>query len=228
MRKTQFQNEYYYHIYNRGVDKRDVFLDDRDYFNFVVRLSILNNNSKFEERIYYNSRDKVKAKKESNPKALELDSFLANLPKFVDIIVYCLNSNHYHLLLQQKQDNGISKFMHKLATAYTNYFNKKYNRSGSLFQGKYKAVAVKTDEQLQYVSAYINANYEIHKIGKADVWQWASYLDYVGKRQGKLCNKNNILGYFDGSVKKYQEYISEVINNSQHIKEDIKACLIEM
>jgi len=86
------------------------------------------------------------------------------MPKLVKIISYCLNPNHYHLLLEQKQEKGITSFMHKLGTSYTKYFNAKNNRSGSLFQGSYKSVPIKTDAQLFYISAYINGNPEIHPV----------------------------------------------------------------
>ncbi len=229
MRKIQFQKEYYYHIYNRGVDKRDVFLDDGDYFRFLRSMREMNNNSTDSQRDY--EKRKAFSEEKSDEKKLSLGyprlSFLDE-PNLVSFIAYCLNPNHYHFLVKQKTEKGIERFMHKLGLGYTKYFNKKYNRSGSLFQGTYKAVAVKTDEQLQYTSAYINANYEIHKMGRADTWKWSSYQDYLNKRKGTLCDKNIILEYFDNNVKKYQDYIAEVVNNSKQIKEDIKTCLIEL
>jgi len=102
--RTIINDQYYYHIYNRGTDKRKIFLEKWDYVRFL------------------------------------------NEPKLVDIICYCLNSNHYHLLVKQTTKNGISKFMHKLSLGYTSYFNDKYRRIGSLFQGKYKFKPVKLTE----------------------------------------------------------------------------------
>lgn len=92
-------------------------------------------------------------------------------------------------------ENGISKFMQKVGTGYTNYFNKKYKRSGSLFQGKFKSIHIDTNEYLLHLSAYVNRNDFIHGYDKKD-WEYSSYLDYVGKRNGKLCNKEIILGQF--------------------------------
>ncbi len=111
--------------------------------------------------------------------------------------------------------------MHKLGTAYPMYFNSKYKRSGSLFQGRYKSVSVKTDEQLLYLSAYINGNAEIHKIARADKWKWSSYLDYLGKRNGVLADKKIILKEFK-NAKDYQEYTKKVIKNSREIKDEMK------
>jgi len=76
--------------------------------------------------------------------------------------------NHYHLILKQLIDNGISMFMHKLADSYSHYFNKKYERSGSLFEGTYKSIYIKKDSYLFWLSGYINGNSEIHKIAKAE------------------------------------------------------------
>lgn len=99
------------------------------------------------------------------------------MDKLVEIICYCLNQNHYHFLLQQKKEMGIEKFMHKLDLGYTKYFNAKYNRSGSLFQGTYKAIHVKNDDQIFQLSCYINGNLEIHRICQAKNWPWSSYQD---------------------------------------------------
>ncbi len=86
----------------------------------------------------------------------------------VDIIAYCLNPNHYHLLVKQELENGISKFMQKLAGGYTRYFNNKYKRSGSLFQGKYKAKEIKSTYGFIKLSVYVSCNAEIHGIDKKE------------------------------------------------------------
>ena len=205
MRKIRFQNYYYYHIFNRGVDGRIIFMNENDYFNFLLRLSSLNTNLSFEER---------KGQKK------ELSSFSMDSFEFVEIVTYCLMPNHYHLLLRQKVDNGVSHFMHKIGTGYTNGLNKKYKRSGSLFQGSFKAVEIKTDAQLQYVSAYINGNPEIHGIKKAEEWVYSSCRDYLGKRNGVLAKKDIILKDFEDN-NDYKKYMDEVIKNSKEIK-DIK------
>jgi REP element-mobilizing transposase RayT len=224
MRKTNFQNKHYYHIFNRGVDQRDIFMDDKDYLRFLSNMRELNNESTKDQR----RNDKEEA---SNSKlslgAPKLSLEFLEMPKFVEIITYCLNPNHYHFLVQQNQKNGISKFMHKFGTAYTKYFNAKHNRSGSLFQGPFKAVEIKTDSQLHYVSAYINGNSEIHKIAKAENYKYSSYLDYLNKRQGTLVDKKIILDDF-GNVQDYKNYTEEMIKNSQNIKKEIKECLIEL
>jgi REP element-mobilizing transposase RayT len=224
MRKTKFQNEHYYHLFNRGVDKRDIFMDDGDYLRFLLNMRELNNESTKDQR----RNDKERA---SNSKLSlgvpKLSLEFLEMPNLASFIAYCLSPNHYHFLLKQNQENGISNFMHKFSTGYTKYFNEKHNRSGSLFQGPFKAVEIKTDSQLHYVSAYINGNSEIHKIAKAESYKYSSYLDYLNKRQGMLCNKSIILDDFE-SVRDYKKYVEWVIKNSSEIKKEIKECLIEL
>ncbi|MCX6796839.1 MAG: transposase, partial [Candidatus Falkowbacteria bacterium] len=152
--------------------------------------------------------------------------FRRSTATLVEIIAYNLISNHFHFLLKQLVEGGISKFMQKLLAGYTSYFNNKYQRSGSLFQGTYKSVAIKTDKQLLYISSYINANAEIHGLAKAEDWQYSSYLDFVGKRKGTLSNKKVILDQFK-SVNDYIEYTKEVIKNSKSIKEEVRQYLLE-
>ncbi len=185
-----------------------------------------------------------KFKKESEKKefdsllGVELLDRLPNKP-LVEIICYCLNPNHFHLLFKQLAENGTSKFMQKLGTGYTNFFNEKYNRSGVLFQGKFKAVEILSDDQLLYVSAYVNGNAEIHQMLKRSPtpfwesdsqirgnWPWSSYLDYIGRRNGSLCQKKEILADFK-NVKDYRDYVDEVINNSTEVKAELKKMQIE-
>lgn len=112
---------------------------------------------------------------------------LSSGSKLVNIVVYCLNPNHYHSILKQKQGNGIANFMHKLSTSYTNYFNCKHKRSGSLSQGRFKSVHIDSNEYLLYLNAYVNGNNFIHKHNKnIESWPYCSYLDYIGKKRRAL------------------------------------------
>ncbi|MDD4332679.1 MAG: transposase [Patescibacteria group bacterium] len=105
----------------------------------------------------------------------------------VEYLAYCLLPNHFHFLIIEKSEGGIPKFMKRLSGGYTNYFNKKYLRTGSLFQGKYKIFEVKYSHFLK-LSVYVNCNAEVHKINRAENWPWSSYLDYINERNGTLCN----------------------------------------
>ena len=143
--------------------------------------------------------------------------------ELVEIICYCLNPNHYHFILKQKSEKGIERFMHKIGMGYTNYFNKKYKRSGSLFQGPFKSIHIDSNEYLLHLSAYVNKNNFIHGykdelmnkdsenprgLSESGTRQYSSYLDYIGKRNGILCNKEIVLGQFKNQ-KEYQEFMEK-------------------
>jgi putative transposase len=141
MRKPQFINERIYHIYNRGVEKRDIFMDIKDYFRFIHDLFEFN--------------DKEPAGKYFK---MNVNNVARKRNLLVEILSYCLMPNHFHLLLRQIANNGITNFMKKLGTGYTMYFNEKYDRVGSLFQGPFKAVFLDDEDYLIYLPFYIHAN----------------------------------------------------------------------
>jgi putative transposase len=169
MRRIQFENECFYHVYNRGVDKRAVFNDKFDYLRFLESIREFNRLDPAEslERQRY-------LKRNPQPEAFQKASGCL-LSYLVEVICYVLMPNHYHLLLKQNTEKGISKFMQKLSMGYTNYFNLKNNRSGYLFQGTYKAIQIRTGDKLNQLSAYIHGNPEIHGIAKAENWIWSSF-----------------------------------------------------
>ena len=209
MRKIQFINNEYYHIYNRGVDKRKIFIDETDYQKFLRNLRDFNNKSYYEER----ARALEEKKELGSFLKKELGSFLKEFDEIVEVITYSLIPNHFHLILRQLVDNGISNFMHKLGTSFTNYFNKKYDRSGSLFQGAYKIIQVKNNNYLLWLSAYINGNIEIHQIEKAKLYKWSSLKNFLGKEQ------NEILGNIDIILSQFRDYQDYKIFVNQVIKE---------
>jgi len=218
MRKIQFVNEEWYHIYNRGVDKRLVFSEREDYLKFLRGLEDLNNKSNYEERAGMVRRGGFK----------ELSSFLNEQEKIVEIICYCLNPNHFHLVLKQLVDRGITMMLHRLSTSYTNYFNDKYQRSGSLFQGPFKAVHVDTDQYLFWLSGYVNGNPEIHHIAKANNYEWSSYKDFLTLKSNNqiLGNKDIILSQFGNSSRNYENFINRVIEESR-TRKDMDKYLLE-
>ncbi|MFC1625360.1 transposase [Patescibacteria group bacterium] len=154
MRRPSFANNYFYHIYNRGVDKRDVFLDDKDYHRFLFSLRDFNDKN---SSINLFRRISVRNEKVSvgNPISHRQE---INVEPVIKIHCSCLMPNHFHLILEQLVDNGVSKFMQKLGIGYTNYFNLRYERSGVLFQGKFKAVLINRDAYLNYLKQYIYMN----------------------------------------------------------------------
>jgi putative transposase len=166
--------------------------------------------------------------KGANPDA-KVDDFLK--PSFrkreslVEIIAYCLNPNHYHFILRQIKDKGVEKFMHKIGVSHTKYFNKKNKRSGSLFQGKFKAVHVDSNEYLLYLSAYINKNNFIHGYNKIDSWPYSSLRAYLGKENNNIIRMEPVMGQFR-DADDYANYMDE---NALYMKEkkELEKYLIE-
>ena len=223
IRKIAFQNEYFYHIFNRGVDKRRIFNSNHDYTRFMENIRDFNNTLTDAQRKHLKSKSASKSNlsvSDTDESVSDTERWRGSVKPLVEIICYSLLTNHFHFLLRQLSDDGITCFMRKLSGGYTNYFNLKNERSGHLFQGAFKAVPVETDEQLLYLSAYVNGNVEIHKIAKAEDWEWGSYKDYIGKRNGTLCNKKIILAEFK-HIKDYQKYVKIVIKESGQRKEEV-------
>lgn len=133
-----------YHIYNRGVEKRDIFINDADYWRFLSSL------------YFYN--DASPSKNISRLCEVGLRTNNDERKKLVEILAFVLMPNHYHLLVKPLCESGATEFMRKIGTGYTNYFNIKHSRVGSLFQNKYKLVKIESDEQLSYIPFYIHMN----------------------------------------------------------------------
>src|SRR6185312_7588170 len=162
-----------YHVYNRGTDKRKIFLDQKDYERFLALLYLSNGTTAVHISNYQGS---------TLMELLDLDKG----EPLVDIAAYCIMPNHFHLLLHQKVDGGISKFMQKLTTGYTMYFNTKYERSGTLFQGKFKSKHAGEDRYLKYLLSYIHLNPQ-----KRVDYPYSSYKDFVEteRPESKILNK---------------------------------------
>lgn len=191
--RPKFADGEIYHIYNRGVDKREIFGNRKDKFRFIHNLFEFND-IKPARNIFYrfpSQSYEVELRKISETKN---DSKDCN--PLVEILAFCLMPNHYHLLLTQKKENGITNFMRKLGAGYTVYFNQKYERTGALFQGKFKAVLVKNDAHFLYLPYYIHFNPlklvdPLWKDGRINNWEaaikfletyrWSSFLDYAGQ-----------------------------------------------
>lgn len=214
MRKLQLANNEYYHVFNRGVEKRDIFANEEDYKRFFLSLILMNDEK---EGLMIQWRNF----KMSHPKS-SLDDFLrlslSEKKELADFIAYCLNTNHFHFILQQKRDRGIERLMHRIATGYTMYFNERYHRSGSLFQGSFKGTHVEPNNFLR-MSVYVNCNSEIHKIHSAKDYEWCSFPEYLGKKSNQLCKKDVILNQFK-NAQEYLEYAVENISDFQERKQD--------
>lgn len=203
-RKLEFGVNEFYHIYNRGTDKRPIFLDDIDRQRFSYGLFMLNTPVAVEmKRVGGQASDKL-----FDPKKKKTSETL------VDIGAYCLMPNHFHLLVREKREGGLSVFMHKLLTSYSMYFNLKHKRTGALFESPFRAQHVADDDYLRYLFAYIHLNpikminpgWPETEIGGMDQaiehlkgYRFSSYLDYLSEAtrpEQKILNRTAFPEYF--------------------------------
>lgn len=204
-----------YHIYNRGVEKRTIFKDKQDYAVFLGYL----------KEYLSPPQDKEKLIKQFTLKG---ESFkgLPRQPKNysneIDLLAYCLMPNHFHLLIKQNSDRAIENFMRSLLTRYSVYFNKRYDRVGSLFQGPYKAVLVNEESYLLHLSRYIHLNPSEYSKNLVD--NYSSYSEYLGKRNTTWIKTEMILSFFSQSTNDfnhdyltYQNFVEDKIVNSRDL-----------
>ena len=218
MRKVSFVLENYYHIYNRGVDKRLIFLDQEDLLRFLKIIKIFNTTETAGSVYEYSYKEKN-------------GSLAPKNKKLVDFVAFCVNQNHFHFILEPLVDGGVQKFMHRVSTGYTNYFNEKYKRTGSLFQGTYKAIHIDTNEYLLHLSAYVNLNNKVHKEKNAEWMNKFAISSFTEYENGKtnFCKKEIILDQFKSRVE-YRGFalssLKDILIRKENEKE-LKALLLE-
>jgi putative transposase len=202
-RNLIFENLGFYHVFNRGVNKQKIFNIKRDYQRFVQTL------------IYYQHAGPKP--KFSNQNRFKLKDFRSNA-KIVNLICYCLMPNHFHLLIQQTEENGVREFMGKMANSYTKYFNTKHNRVGPLFQGEFKAVLIESEEQLLHVSRYIHLNPYVSELtNDLSLYPYSSYLEYINSLPDEICTKESILQFFQKS--NYEQFVGDYEDYALRIKQ---------
>jgi len=182
-RTVLFLPNHYYHIYNRGANKADIFLGDSDY---VFLLKLLRKKSE------------------------EFD---------VSVIAYSLMNNHYHLLLRQNGEATISQFMQSVFNIYSKAFNSKYQHSGTLFEGPFKAIMVKDEKYLVHLCRYIHRNpVEAGMVVVPEQWHYSNYLEFIEMRKGKLIDRAFVQEYF-GTPENYREFVMDYITPEKTEKE---------
>ena len=196
-RKIKFVEGKYYHVFNRGTDKRKIFMNKGDLYYFLDSLVIANSvTASLDRRPGGRKRTKQIVKEKQQP--------------LVSIVAYSLMSNHFHLVITPLVENGVSKFMQRFGTSYTKFFNKKYDRLGVLFQGRYKAVCLSSERSLELLSVYVNLNYKYHKIDPKKFLVKTSLFEYFGIERGEyICDSkiiSNIVSNL-GGVNNYKKYL---------------------
>lgn len=206
-----FVNGEYYHIFNRGVAKMQIFNNFYDHNHFIKTM------------IYYS----IEGPKPRFSVFAPTASTLNINKKVVDIICYCLMSNHFHFLLRQTKKGGITEFVSKLSNSYTKYINIKNKRVGHLLQGNFKAVHVGTNEQLLHLSRYIHLNPLVSYLTKnLDNYKWSSYPEYVNLADSAICDKKIILDQFKSSDS-YRQFVLDQASYGKEL-EAIKHQLLDL
>ena len=262
MRKTIFTNYRFFHLYNRGTDKRQIFMDKNDYYRFIRGLFEFNDVNPSDHFIRYIIKDKIGRGSTSTnwekDRIVEVEKDHYQIPVLtagrknklskkiqkireprkllVNILCFCLMPNHFHLLIEQIKDHGIIDFMQKLGTGYTMYFNEKYERSGHLFQGRFKAVPVVNESQLLHLSRYIHLNpaelkepkweEEGIKNRKAikkflEQYQWSSYADYIGKKNFPSVTNRKLINSYSKNPKEYKKFVNDWLTKDFEKIEDL-------
>lgn len=199
-RKVPFVNGSYYHIFNRGVEKREMFVTNKDYKRFI-------------DSMFFYKYSGIKPKfSRFDPKKDKLKN-----KNIVGIVAYCLMPNHFHLLLRQLEDGGISKFVGQLCNSYTKYFNTKNDRVGPLLQGNFKSVLIESTEQLLHVSRYIHLNpYVAGMLEKQSVYLYSSLPEYFELKKGIL-EKEIVLEQFE-SIDSYEQFTFDQLDYGRNLE----------
>jgi REP element-mobilizing transposase RayT len=188
-----YVEEHYYHVYNRGVEKRLIFLDEKDY---IVFLNLLKRH--------------LSERKEHDKYGRQYKSFYEDL----ELLAFCLMPNHFHLLFYLKTDvSALPNTMRLVSNAYANYFNQKYLRVGHLFQDRFKASMILRDDYLQHISRYIHLNPKDYKD-----YKWSSLPYYLGSRYSDWVRPNRILEIF-GSINAYSKFVNDYEDHKATMEE---------
>lgn len=205
MRNLEISIGEHYHLYSRGVNHENIFLDDSDRIRFMFLLLHQQSPSKV-----FNARKNVEAfqkYKSFLPYRKTLSK--VNVERDAELVNFVLMGNHFHLTSKEIKEGGISKYMHRVLMAYSKYFNVKYKRTGHLFESRFHSVHVKSNEQLLHLSAYIHKNpKEVREWrGRECQYPWSSLSDYVGEnRWDNLLRPDIVLGQFS-SKEDYKKFI---------------------
>lgn len=204
MPRSKIEIDECYHIYNRGNNKQNIFFEERDYIRFIFLI------------LYFQGGDSVYniGRHVSNyvkHRMFNIDFEKISKNKKVELLAFALMPNHFHFILKEKEQGGISKYLQRIQNSYTKYINTKNGKIGHLFQGPYQSVHVESNEQLLHLSAYIHRNpREIKRWKDKEVdFPWSSFINYIKEnRWGKLLSMELLLGQFKGP-KEYKSFVDE-------------------
>jgi putative transposase len=207
MRYENFAENEHYHVFGRGSNKENIFIDSEDKARFIFLITHFQSPIKVYNVAWYtNAFLKKGTLRMQEGKVKEILKV-----RNVRLIAFVLMTNHFHLLVQNLEEAVLSVYMHRILTAYSKYFNAKYNKKGHVFEGPFKAVHIKNNTQLLHLSAYIHKNpKEIKEWEKTyDKYPYSSYQDYIGlNRWGNFLSNEIVLKQFKDQTK-YKDFVTE-------------------
>lgn len=222
IRKTPLINNEIYHVYNRSISFTPAFVSKKDYQR---TLEILNYYQFAKTPFSFSKFKKISTKK----RAKFLEKLNKENNRLAKILCFCLMPNHFHLLLKQTKENGISKLVANLQNSYTRYLNLKNKRLGPLFQGVFKVIRIETEEQFVHVSRYIHLNpyssLVIKTLGEIEEYAWSSFREYLHPSKNQICFSKEILNFFK-NPKEYKKFVLDQANYQKEI-EKIKHLVLE-
>lgn len=215
----EYEEGGYYHIYNRGVEKRNIFLDEGDYKNFLGILKMY---------LVEPNLQGLTLQVDGGLKSMPPSKRPINYATEISLICYCLMPNHFHLMVRQNSDRSIAHFLQTIMTKYVVYFNKKYKRQGGLFQGRYKAVRITSEDQFIYITKYIHRNPIDLMPARSDLaglaeYKYSSYGNYLRLFKQSWVKTEDILSYFSKTNPRstYQAFVEETGDLSRVYREMI-------
>lgn len=221
MRKVPLVTNHIYHIFNRGVNKGDIFFSEKDYKHFLSAAKhYLTKNSKYSYEKPFISHNEP-----GSLASLALPALQVGEPK-IEILAYCLMPNHFHFLVKQAADKGIASYMQRFVNSYVHYVNIKYKRVGPLFQGRFKGVLIESDEQFLHVSRYIHLNpLASGLVSDLKNFPWSSYSSYIGNEEDGLSNPELVLKNFK-TKGDYEKFVLDQIDYAKSL-EDMKHHILD-
>lgn len=218
-RKITFKNDYIYHVFNRSIERKPIFTAKRELDRALHLFKFYRHKD-----IPIRFSQLLQQPEDTRNAILEK---LYSSDKIVEILCYCLMPNHFHIMIRQKHDGGIARFMSNVTNAYTKYFNTKHQRVGPLFEGIFKAVFVENDEQLIHLSRYVHLNPVASSIidaNQLESYYYSSYVEYVSQLNN-IANKETVLGMFR-NIAAYKQFTLDQVNYAKEL-EKIKHLALE-
>lgn len=213
MRKVPLTTNEIYHIFNRGVNKDKIFFSEKDYKRFYLAA------------IHYKTKSTKFSYETNDPVSSASGDVSSASGKFKDkeakvqIFAYSLMPNHFHFLVKQLVDGGITSYLRHLANSYSHYVNIKYKRVGPLFQGRFRNVLIESQEQLIHVSRYIHLNPLVSGlVSNLKDYQWSSYLAYIGEANDELGDTRPILEDFR-SKRDYERFVLDQVDYGRALEQ---------